>query len=1205
MTDAPRIVGFYGFKGGAGRSFLLANVAALLVAQGRDVLVIDADLEAPGLGDFLDADGGMLSSDWRLRRGFVDLVLSARDRAEKRETDFESPEAALEEISAFYAEELRSEADHDDLQLGFTRGKSRYLSDVPLKGREEGEGRKGPGRIRLLGPGTHRVSWRDGSFRFINESLTVDWMTLVRERYSKAPGTVLLRGLGAALREVFGDHVILVDGRTGYNQASLNLMQALATDVVIVGNPSFQSMDGIARMRAYFEGPGGEAEIRTHLVLSKTDPVPLSSTQPYRQDSSSVKLKLNELYHPGKTCHELPFIEEFAGGDAILFRRGGVYEYLEAAAGRTDDGPEWAQAQRIGGFLNELGRILRAATGEDLDAPDGETGKAHAWPTTAEGWDVDPRCFARAFQVWESATEPIHSIQRDFEDRARLRVSAEDRLRECRDAIDRVTDPDAAKDRPPSRAAKQRMTAPDATADGASSDTPARDPRADAVEALRAVFRTLTLEERALIRAEVARDLERGALQVDGNALSQLYRTLRLGVLPNATTRRQVDALQAAMRGRPVQRPAPTTPDAGASETGAAAGRRGADDTPDGAPPIPRDPTQAERATVADWCRALVTGDETDELRSSLQSAVRESALSEVAAALLAAVDTDWNGATRLLLALFRRGAPVLPRAEELGRYHLFDVARTCASKTEVPEARDLMSAVISRLVALLADPATADADRETALREAGLTLSAWVQIVPSREPVDMRHVSLPGKRDLQPLWDVTRDIGSAADRRLEGAAIEAGWDDARKFAFALRCQALALEAQLAIEMDDPGAATACIERAESLLPTATKLCACNQGGGVALHHLPVALRDLATWAAELELNDASWRLLRSTVVGRKTGVPMSGLFEQMTVAAVELGLVPDEEVFGAALGLGGGRTAENGKAPNAWWLAVSHFKVGAYRKALELLDPSAFQGSAVPPESLSWLVGTLAALGEGDPFEVFNEWERNHGWSQLVRTSHVATWANLHRLLAEAAIATGDRAGAEKLIERVLRSQPGTLGGRMTARTRVSLALMREEIDADLTGRPRTEEVVALLDEAVRIEAVSAAPTDRDFAEQVGQVWDGLGAFSGIDSPSPRRAKLATDLVRGASLLPAASAEPWLDRAERLLWLTGEGGVPSFLDRIRLALALPRAQLEIARSRHGLPANMARATAAMMEDIEANGEGRRRHYPPELSEGA
>jgi MinD-like ATPase involved in chromosome partitioning or flagellar assembly len=44
-----RIVTFYSYKGGTGRSMALANVAWLLAFSGKRVLVIDWDLEAPDL----------------------------------------------------------------------------------------------------------------------------------------------------------------------------------------------------------------------------------------------------------------------------------------------------------------------------------------------------------------------------------------------------------------------------------------------------------------------------------------------------------------------------------------------------------------------------------------------------------------------------------------------------------------------------------------------------------------------------------------------------------------------------------------------------------------------------------------------------------------------------------------------------------------------------------------------------------------------------------------------------------------------------------------------------------------------------------------------------------------------------------------------------------------------------------------------------
>jgi MinD-like ATPase involved in chromosome partitioning or flagellar assembly len=48
-----RIVTFYSYKGGTGRTMALSNIAWILATNGYDVLLIDWDLEAPGLHRFL------------------------------------------------------------------------------------------------------------------------------------------------------------------------------------------------------------------------------------------------------------------------------------------------------------------------------------------------------------------------------------------------------------------------------------------------------------------------------------------------------------------------------------------------------------------------------------------------------------------------------------------------------------------------------------------------------------------------------------------------------------------------------------------------------------------------------------------------------------------------------------------------------------------------------------------------------------------------------------------------------------------------------------------------------------------------------------------------------------------------------------------------------------------------------------------------
>src|SRR6266571_1349917 len=60
------VVSFYSFKGGVGRSMALVNIGAELARSGRRVLLVDFDLEAPGLDTF-----GLIPEN---KQGVVDYV---------------------------------------------------------------------------------------------------------------------------------------------------------------------------------------------------------------------------------------------------------------------------------------------------------------------------------------------------------------------------------------------------------------------------------------------------------------------------------------------------------------------------------------------------------------------------------------------------------------------------------------------------------------------------------------------------------------------------------------------------------------------------------------------------------------------------------------------------------------------------------------------------------------------------------------------------------------------------------------------------------------------------------------------------------------------------------------------------------------------------------------------------------------------------
>jgi FxsC-like protein len=77
--EPGKIITFYSYKGGTGRSMALANLAWILASQGKRVLTLDWDLEAPGLHRYfypflLDKD--LTSSD-----GLIDFVIKFAEAA--------------------------------------------------------------------------------------------------------------------------------------------------------------------------------------------------------------------------------------------------------------------------------------------------------------------------------------------------------------------------------------------------------------------------------------------------------------------------------------------------------------------------------------------------------------------------------------------------------------------------------------------------------------------------------------------------------------------------------------------------------------------------------------------------------------------------------------------------------------------------------------------------------------------------------------------------------------------------------------------------------------------------------------------------------------------------------------------------------------------------------------------------------------------
>jgi len=195
-----KIVTFYSYKGGTGRTMALANVAWILASNGYQVLAVDWDLEAPGLHRYfhpflldpeLSDTPGVLDMVW-------DVATAAMDPAIPERVDWYEPYADV----LNYAVSLRWE---------FPAGGT--LDLLPA-------GRQGP-----------LYSTRVGAF---------DWTNF----YDRLGGGAFLEAVRKSMRAEY-DYV-LIDSRTGLSDTS-GICTVQLPDVLVVGFTfNTQSVSGAA-----------------------------------------------------------------------------------------------------------------------------------------------------------------------------------------------------------------------------------------------------------------------------------------------------------------------------------------------------------------------------------------------------------------------------------------------------------------------------------------------------------------------------------------------------------------------------------------------------------------------------------------------------------------------------------------------------------------------------------------------------------------------------------------------------------------------------------------------------------------------------------------------------------------------------------------------------------------------------------------------
>ena len=201
---------FYSFKGGVGRTMALVNVAVELAKQGKRVLIVDFDLEAPGLDTF---DLGRPDES---TPGMVDFV-------------------------------------REYLDTGMAPDASKFLFEASAP---KGNG----GKLWIMPSGSQDAD-------YAARLASIDWNNL----YEHHDGYLLFEDLKLQWHAALEPDYVLLDSRTGYTDVGGICTRHLPDAVVVLFFPNEQNLRGLTKVvrdiRAEGEGPR-KKQIDLHFVLS-------------------------------------------------------------------------------------------------------------------------------------------------------------------------------------------------------------------------------------------------------------------------------------------------------------------------------------------------------------------------------------------------------------------------------------------------------------------------------------------------------------------------------------------------------------------------------------------------------------------------------------------------------------------------------------------------------------------------------------------------------------------------------------------------------------------------------------------------------------------------------------------------------------------------------------------------------------------------
>ncbi|MBK4738927.1 MinD/ParA family ATP-binding protein [Noviherbaspirillum pedocola] len=318
MTQDPQIIAFYSHKGGVGRSLSLANTAIALAKKGKKVLMLDFDLEAPGLHEISPFREVVAPAPY----GLIELLslYTATSDDEKNRTSF--PKWILEEYATPVT--IRHAKKEDSSGVG-------NLWIIPASNSLWGNG-EGPGDLNHE---KKRKTYLDALNHF-------SWENFYSSAGDAAWADILARLTSKDEPNGYGFDFILIDSRTGFSDPFYVAM-TLAKTIVIVSGFNRQNIKGTKELVGRLKSDGFIEQYGRKRCILVGSPEPELADSERRKWLTEVQTICSWPDFKGFQIR-LPYIPRLALGE----------ETIVDSIGPTSPAREKDYAQNIGQLAEKL-----------------------------------------------------------------------------------------------------------------------------------------------------------------------------------------------------------------------------------------------------------------------------------------------------------------------------------------------------------------------------------------------------------------------------------------------------------------------------------------------------------------------------------------------------------------------------------------------------------------------------------------------------------------------------------------------------------------------------------------------------------------------------------------------------------------------------------------------------------------------------------